>query len=55
MISAFVQLMSGVRIRHGAPWDAPDLRMMAAAKPLFNAFLGRRAAEALADRIAAAM
>jgi hypothetical protein len=40
------------RIIHSARRDSSDRRLMPAAEPLFHAFLGRRAAEALVRQIA---
>ncbi|MGH9612365.1 MAG: hypothetical protein ACRD4P_04725 [Bryobacteraceae bacterium] len=40
------------RIACSAGWDVPDRRLIPVAKPLFSAFLGKRAADALASRIA---
>jgi hypothetical protein len=40
------------RVLHSARRDTTDHRLMPAAEPLFHAFLGRRAAEALVRQIA---
>lgn len=42
------------RIETGARWDAADCASIPMTKPLFSAFLGRKAAEALTHRISSA-
>lgn len=39
------------RLQHSRPWDAPSVGLIATAKPLFSAFLGSDAADALTQRI----
>lgn len=42
------------RMEHAARWDAPDKHLVSSTKRFFTAFLGRKAAEALAEQIAGA-
>lgn len=43
------------RLQRSEPWNAPPVGLISAAKPLFSAFLGREAADALTRRIADAV
>ncbi len=42
------------RIEHSARWDDGDACLIPATKPLFSAFLGKKAADALAHKLAGA-
>jgi len=42
------------RMEHASRWDAPEKHLVSSTKPFFTAFLGRKAAEALAQEIAGA-
>jgi hypothetical protein len=42
------------RMEQATRWNAPDKHLVSSTKPFFTAFLGRKAAEALAEQIAGA-
>jgi len=42
------------RLQQSGRWDPADIRLVPLSKPLFSTFLGRKAADALVHRIAAA-
>ena len=42
------------RLQQSGRWDTADIRLVPLSKPLFSTFLGRKAADALVNRIATA-